>query len=55
MSRDLNKVRKQAYIWEQSVLGNGKSMCKGPEAGELECVAGVAWRRESSEDMRSIL
>ena len=55
LSRDLNKVRKQAYIWEQSVLGNGKSMCKGPEAGELECVAGVEWRRESSKDMRSIL
>ena len=55
MSRDLNKVRKQACIWEQSVLGNGNSMCKGPEAGELECVVGVEWRKESSKDMRSIL
>ena len=55
MSRDPNKVRKQAYIWEQSVPGNGESMRKGPEAGELECVAGVEWRRKSSKDMRSIL
>ena len=30
-------------------------MCKGPEAGELECVVGVEWRKESSKDMRSIL
>ena len=55
MSRDLNKMKKQAYIWEQSVLGNRESMRKGPAAGELECVAGVEWRRESSKDMRSIL
>lgn len=53
MSRDLNKVRNRHIFGSKSVLSNGKSMCKGPEAGELECVAGVAWRG-GSEDMESI-
>ena len=45
-------MRKQAYIWEQSVLGNGKSMCKGPEAedpgvqGQKASVAGKGWEEE---------
>lgn len=53
MSRNLNRARKQAYIWEQSVLDRGHSTCKGPEARESECVAGVEQKAESSKKVRS--
>lgn len=35
-SRDLHNGRKPVSIWEQSILGRGNSMCKGPEAGGFE-------------------
>lgn len=53
MSSNLNNVRKRAFIREQSILGRENSMYKGPEAAELECVAGVEQRGEDRMTARS--